>query len=372
MALYRYQFFAQDTAGNIASGALVTVRKESDSSLATIYSDSAGTTPKSNPFLTDGNGYAFFYSAPGLLRVQCNIGIYSTEFRDVVLGSNALQTMSDVSISGLADLDILRWDVATASWINRKVRERLSANRTYYVRTDGNDANTGLSNSAGGAFATIQRAFNVAGDIDAGSNSITVQLGNNGVYAGAALSSPLLGANPISVVGSAGSPSSYFISSAGIPLSANNGARLNFSGVRLISSASSGLYSGNGAIITANGAFEMGACSFAQMYAESGIIIVGANYSIVGGAYVHWYSSTGKIVSYQRTVTLAGTPAFSGAFAWASMVGVLFVPLCTFTGAATGSRYIADGNGVVQTNGAGATYLPGNAAGTTNTGGQYV
>jgi hypothetical protein len=44
----------------------------------------------------------------------------------------------------------------------------------------------------------------------------------------------------------------------------------------------------------------------------------------------------------------------------------------TFTGSATGPRYRADSLGLIQTNGAGATYLPGNSAGSTSAGGQYA
>jgi hypothetical protein len=66
-------------------------------------------------------------------------------------------------------------------------REVLLAARTYFVRTDGDDANNGLTNSAGGAFETIQRACDViSNDIDRNGQAVTVKIGA-GNYAGFSL-----------------------------------------------------------------------------------------------------------------------------------------------------------------------------------------
>jgi hypothetical protein len=73
-----------------------------------------------------------------------------------------------------------------------------------------------------------------------------------------------------------------------------------------------------------------------------------------------------------KTITITGTPAFTGEFALARRVAAIQCNGNTFSGSATGVRYLADNNGVIFTNGGGATYLPGDSAGSTASGGQYT
>lgn len=63
------------------------------------------------------------------------------------------------------------------------LREQLAANRTYYVSTTGNNANSGLS--AGTPFATLQKAVDEAHKLDCSIYNVTIQLAD-GSYVGAA------------------------------------------------------------------------------------------------------------------------------------------------------------------------------------------
>jgi hypothetical protein len=76
------------------------------------------------------------------------------------------------------------------------VRERLSADRAYYVRTDGSDSNDGLTNSAGGAFLTFQKAVdNLADKIDGNGKIVTINAGAGTYTAGAITCKGFVGFN---------------------------------------------------------------------------------------------------------------------------------------------------------------------------------
>ena len=82
------------------------------------------------------------------------------------------------------------------------------------MRTDGSDLNGGRTNTAGGAFQTIQKALNVAATIDFNGFGVTIQLGD-GTYAFGGVVPVTVGQANISdlvVSGNAAAPGNVIVS----------------------------------------------------------------------------------------------------------------------------------------------------------------
>jgi hypothetical protein len=102
------------------------------------------------------------------------------------------------------------------------------------------------------------------------------------------------------------------------------------------------------------------------------LVIHSSNYSITGGASRHIAAAFHSLlVSTALTVTLTGTPAFTTAFAESADGSMVLYSGHTFTGSATGPRFIAQRGGYIRTGTASLTYLPGTTSGTIATGGNY-
>lgn len=255
-------------------------------------------------------------------------------------------------------------------------REFLNANRTYYVRTDGNDSNDGLSDSAGGAFLTVQRALNVCKTIDFGGYTVTIQV-RPGTYTGAIEVPIMVGqgsASDLIILGDETTPGSVVFSVAGNDvLKVSNNALVSVRGVTLTVSSGShvAMRAIGGTIQFQNVRF--GAGGIVHILSESaGKIFATGNYTVAGGSGQHWVSRTNSYIeTATRTLTLSGTPHFSTSFA-AVYDGTIFCDDMTFSGSATGQRYICGLNGVIFTGVAGPNYLPGDTAGSAYSGGQYL
>ncbi len=260
-------------------------------------------------------------------------------------------------------------------------RENLLGNRVYYVRSDGSDVNDGLGNSSTGAFLTIQRAVDVvATQIDPGPYAVTIQIAD-GTYAPvelrANLSAPsfLQGTGQFSLKGNAATPANVVVSGTSAnPILAVNAGVWTVQDMALQTTTAGTCLNVQGMSFVRFQNLRFGATANAHISTRNGgVVQAGGNYAIVGGAAHHLLALNNSTILIDAvTVTLTGTPAFSSEFAQVYSGGLASVSSVTFSGAATGNRYLATGNGVIYTNSAGATYLPGNAAGSTASGGQYV
>lgn len=257
-------------------------------------------------------------------------------------------------------------------------REVLTAARTYYVRTDGSDSNDGLADTSGRAFLTIQKAIDVVAALDTSTFSVAVNVAA-GTYTGAVVLKDPVGAGSCSLTGDTSTPSNVVISTtSATAITASNVSKWTVQGFKLTTTTSGdGIAASNNAVLNL-GAMEYGAIGGSNRHmsiTSNATVNCNANYTISGNAVVHWLLTWGgQVVCVSRTITLSGTPAFSSAFVSCARGSKAQVNAITFSGSATGVRFLVNQVSIIFTNGGGANYFPGNSAGTedTTTSGHYI
>lgn len=253
------------------------------------------------------------------------------------------------------------------------IREVLTAARTYYVRSDGSNSNTGLVNSSGGAFLTLQKAIDVIGGLDLSTFAVTIQIGVAGSYAGFSASNSWIGGSgsSVTVIGDAAAAGSYVITST---VSINDRCPLNISGLDFTPASGDGLSLNRYASVQIVGACNFGTSSARQILVSGSSRLSLAAVLTVDGSASNWILALdNSTVSSNGVVhVFSGTPAFSSATVASTTGAIISIVNGTPSGAATGTRYSAALNSVINTNGGGASFFPGNVAGTTATGGQYA
>lgn len=256
-----------------------------------------------------------------------------------------------------------------------------STDVTYYVSTTGSDSNDGLT--VGAPFLTIQKAADTVSALFMASatTTATIQLAD-GTYSQSSFLS-LRAAQGVAanlyIKGNAASPGNVIIQTAGslaqlIYVTQNANGFWNLQDFTLQSSHGATLLrAAYGANVQISN-IVFGTTTGHHMLANvGGSILSYGNYSITGGAASHVNSDgPGSVISIiGRTVTITGTPAITN-FAVAGFLSLTRMTSCTFNGGATGTRYYANANSVIDSGSAGATYFPGNVGGGTAAGGQYI
>lgn len=303
-------------------------------------------------------------------------------------GTDGSGTGDVVGPAGAGDSSIVGYDGTTGKLVKQLtplqaqaasgVREVLTANRVYYVRTGGSNSNNGLTNTDAGAFATLQYAYDfVAKKLDMNGFSVTINMADGYHTTGLNASIGLTGGNVIFIRGNTTTPGNCFLevtNSHGILNRARN-LTINVGGLRL-----SALIAGT-CLWASGGNIELGAnCLFAIaangdhfLATDGGNIVVSADYSVAGNCVNHWHAyGQGQITCQNRTITVSAAVSMTR---WCGVATALLTSTgCTFTGKAnvSGATYLVHRNGVIIVEGSGANYFPGTAAGTVQTGGQYV
>jgi hypothetical protein len=327
--------------------------------------------------------------------VEMGTGTYTvsgtTLSRDTVtsskIGGTAGTTKLTLSGSAVVFIDALAADMG---------REVLTANRTYYVRSDGNDANTGRANSSGGAWLTLQHAvFYIAENLDIAGFNITISVGA-GTFAGFGYAS-LTGGGTLGIVG-AGAASTIIedgpndgiynfgeciciIQLIGPTLLYVNNVTLDATSTY----TAIAIYKPNFTfqvgnvdntsaldvdVIVPDGgtAFSIYNQGFFAIQASAGGGAV--NFSFATSSAYDIFDTSGYVYLFcDAPLVVTETPAFSNSFAY---IGEnVWAKITNVSGAATGPRFIVQPTGYLQTETNDLTYLPGNAAGTIAVGGQY-
>ena len=261
------------------------------------------------------------------------------------------------------------------------VLEALTASRTYFVRTDGSDSNTGLVNSAGGAFLTIQKAIDTVASLLIGPHNVTINVADGTYTGGVSVNGPWLGTGAVTLSGNTTTPANCIISrTSATCVSMANGARLNIGGFEFRTTTSGNAFVvGANCVLTVNGAIRFGAIAALGIgfaVGNGGAVVISANMAITAALH-----NLFQVADF-GAVTMAGgfTYTFTGTWAWGSMcvlcTRISIVqgnPTMNISGATiTGTRYSVDNNSVIQTYGGGASYFPGSVAGSAGTGGIYA
>lgn len=201
-----------------------------------------------------------------------------------------------------------------------------------------------------------------------------------------------LGPLSLQFIGNTGTPSSVIISATNASaVTTGNLAQFFIDGVTVNATGSS---AGEGAGILAGGVngdpgtilfgsnVVFGACAVAHIQGVGiggQVIWAGGSggYKVSGTTPVHTLASGpgGYVNVSGAAIDITSALSFATAFAQANLGGQIGFVGSTFTGSAssvTGVRYLTATGGGINTNGGGATFLPGNSAGTATSPGWYI
>lgn len=283
----------------------------------------------------------------------------------------------------------LSGNAASAVWLTVGLLSRIFSNIDFYIASagaGGSDSNPGTQAlpwlTRQHAWDTLVRSYDLNGfqaTIHVADGTYNDALLATGSIRGASTGG-ITGLQSVAFVGNTTTPANCLVSATGFCFGAQ-GAAFSVTGFKVQAAADItgttgfGVFTGSGGNVQFS-AMDFSTCAIAHIRCEAGGRAANdftVPYTISGSSLSHYEAHANSyVVMKNSTVTITGSPTFSGGFANSNESGSLESQGMTYSGAANGPRYIVSLNGVITLLGTGsATYFPGSAAGITATGGQY-
>jgi hypothetical protein len=290
-------------------------------------------------------------------------------------------TSSATADDGTSDVGSAEWN---AAHVVTGIREQLTADRTYYVRTDGSDSNTGLADTAGGAFLTIQHGLDVISQtLDLNIYNCTLQV-RTGTFVGGAAFGPIPSAGGNLVIRGNGAANTIITTnqdhSCGLMVRGHAGNRCTIAGGWTFQGSNDGAtyLRADGGCVTM---FIAGAliCTgdnptdvFIEATDKSYVEVTSSSATIGGDldSYMACHNST--IKHNGGVITLSSSPVFQTGFVDAiEGNSVICKTTTTFSGTATGPRFNIGTGATIITENDSLTYFPGDALGVSDGNANY-
>jgi hypothetical protein len=254
----------------------------------------------------------------------------------------------------------------------------LRAPLDYYVNWGGgSDSSDGLT--AGTAFKTIARA--IQGALSFNQNGFNVNIHcADGTSTDKIYCPPINGSGQINIYGNVSNPAACAVTCSSGSAVQVGGPNYLISGFTLSApnplsgDATCGIWVTGGGICYAQ-AVSFSSCANACIGMSGGIFSGVGPFGVNGTSSCLFGVDSGSCMMQMPnppSLFLQAGTHFTGAFAQCGNGGILRAIFSSINGSATGPKYNAYGNGVINTGGNSTSYLPGDAAGVLSTGGQYV
>jgi hypothetical protein len=289
-----------------------------------------------------------------------------------------------ISISGDSGTDTVTFSVDTEL---AALRTALSSNgiiartgsATYAIR-EVLAAEKTLNVGAAQTYTTGQAAVDYALTIETQGYDVILQLADASLSGAIEVNGPLKGGGRLYIRGDTSTPGNRILTNATNTdtLHVRDGAFVYVEGIKFTATGGTSancLRTSFGGTITVNADCTFGTTTgYHLVNGAGGTIFLLSSYSIDGDALGHWLLSTATGLSIQGgiTITLTGTPAWTNEFVQLRVGASCRCWTVTFSGSATGRRFLIEPGAILDTNGTDPnTYFPGDTPGVIEYNGVY-